>query len=329
MEEGNIDAELEELEAELNKEEEIEKQKNPKPPKPKPKDIKSEPDLYPSFIENKYHNLDKMNSVEVLEKEKKLCYKIINYKKKIEKDYYEWEVKKKNADKKMKSITSLIEKGTWDLTLYKSKLREQYECETILLQNAMNEPNLAENQRQTLINRITERKNILEGELSKANEHEGENIDKVEQDLEELEAFFNDYSNSNSDLYPNTAEDIYHNIGKFTCLGALAKEKELCDKIIEFKKERNLDYSHIDKKKEDIDNKVKSITSLVENGTWDLNIYKSKILEEKDWEQKLLLLAQNDKSLDDNQKKMLKSRINERIKLIDIELSKNPEEDEE
>ena len=235
----------------------------------------------------------------------------------------------------MKSITSLIEKGTWDLNLYKSKLSEQYEGETILLQNAMNEPNLAENQRQTLINRLTERKNILEGELSKANEHEGENIDKVEQDLED----FNDYSNSNSDLYPNTAEDIYHNIGKFTCLGALAKEKELCDKIIEFKKERNLDYSHIDKKKEDIDNKVKSITSLVENGSWDLNMYKSKIWdlnmykskiqEEKDWEQKLLLLAQNDTSLDDNQKKMLKCRINERIKLIDIELSKNPEEDDE
>ena len=72
------------------------------------------------------------------------------------------------------------------------------------------EPKLAENKRQTLINRINERKNILEGELSKANEHEGENIDKVEQDLEELEAFINDYSNSNSDLYPNTAEDIYH-----------------------------------------------------------------------------------------------------------------------
>ena len=328
MNDARLDAELEELEAEVNKEEE---EKNPKPPKPVKKDIKSEPDLYPNLIENKYHNIDKMNSVEVLEKEKLLCYKIINYKKKIEQDYYDWEIKKKNIDKKIKSITSLIENGTWNLSLYKSKIKEEYDGEIILLQNAENEPYLAENQRQTLRNRISERKNILEGEINNANEQEAENQKDQEQQLKDLEAFVADNPNPNNniDLYPTTIEDIYHNIGKYTCLGALEKEKDVSDIIIEYKKQKNYDYNNFDKKKQDIDDKINSITSLVENGTWDLNMYKSKIKEQKDWEEKLLLLAENDNSLDNTQKKIVKARINTRIKLIDKELSQNPEEDDE
>ena len=328
MNDARLDAELEELEAEVNKEEE---EKNPKPPKPVKKDIKSEPDLYPNLIENKYHNIDKMNSVEVLEKEKLLCYKIINYKKKIEKDYYDWEIKKKNIDKKIKSITSLIENGTWNLSLYKSKIKEEYDGEIILLQNAENEPYLAENQRQTLRNRISERKNILEGEINNANEQEAENQKDQEQQLKDLEAFVADNPNPNNniDLYPTTIEDIYHNIGKYTCLGALEKEKDVSDIIIEYKKQKNYDYTNFDKKKQDIDDKINSITSLVENGTWDLNMYKNKIKEQKDWEEKLLLLAENDNSLDNTQKKIVKARINTRIKLIDKELSQNPEVDDE
>ena len=328
MNDDRLDAELEELEAEIDKEEE---KKNPKPPKPVKKDIKSEPDLYPNLIENKYHNIDKMNSVEVLEKEKLLCYKIINYKKKIEQDYYDWEIKKKNIDKKIKSITSLIENGTWNLSLYKSKIKEEYDGEIILLQNAENEPYLAENQRQTLRNRISERKNILEGEINNANEQEAENEKDQEQQLKDLEAFVADNPNPNNniDLYPTTIEDIYHNIGKYTCLGALEKEKDVSDIIIEYKKQKNYDYTNFDKKKQDIDDKINSITSLVENGTWDLNMYKSKIKEQKDWEEKLLLLAETDNSLDDTQKKIVKARINTRIKLIDKELSQNPEEDDE
>ena len=328
MNDARLDAELEELEAEVNKEEE---EKNPKPPKPVKKDIKSEPDLYPNLIENKYHNIDKMNSVEVLEKEKLLCYKIINYKKKIEQDYYDWEIKKKNIDKKIKSITSLLENGTWNLILYKSKIKEEYDGEIILLQNAENEPYLAENQRQTLRNRISERKNILEGEINNANEQEAENQKDQEQQLKDLEAFVADNPNPNNniDLYPTTIEDIYHNIGKYTCLGALEKEKDVSDIIIEYKKQKNYDYTNFDKKKQDIDDKINSITSLVENGTWDLNMYKSKIKEQKDWEEKLLLLAENDNSLDNTQKKIVKARINTRIKLIDKELSQNPEVDDE
>ena len=80
-------------------------------------------------------------------------------------------------------------------------------------------------------------------------------------------------------------------------------------------------------KKENIDKTIKSITSLVENGTWDLDQYKKKIKEEQDWEKKLLDLSGNDSSLDDAQKRIIKARIKERIKLIQGELDKNPEEE--
>ena len=215
----------------------------------------------------------------------------------------------------------------------------------ILLQNAETEPNLADNQRQTLKNRITERKNILEGEINNANEQEAENKKDPEKELEELEAFMADNpsttnnnintdtntnnNTSSTDLYPSTVEEIYHNVGKYTCLGVLEKEKDISDIIIEYKTKKNYNYDNINKKKEDIDNKINSITSLVENGTWDLNMYKSKIKEQRDWEEKLLSLAENDNSLDNTQKKIVKARIDNRIKLIDKELSQNPELDEE
>ena len=51
-------------------------------------------DLYPERVENKYHSVDKMNSLGVLEKEKELCDIIIIDKKNIGKDYDLWEDKK-------------------------------------------------------------------------------------------------------------------------------------------------------------------------------------------------------------------------------------------
>ena len=320
-----IDKELAELEAELDKEESLQKANEPKP-KPKPKkDIKNEPDIYPDLIEDKYHNMEKMVSLSVLEKEELLCFKIIKYKKKIDKDYGYWELKKKNIKNKQKSINSLIEKGAWNLNLYKSKIKEEYDTDKNLLSLAENELNLTEAQKQTLKERINERINILEGDLSQANDQEAKNNAEMLQNLDD----FKTYENDNIDLYPITVEDIYHNIGKFVCLGALEKEKELCDKIIEYKKEKAKEFQKWETKKDSIDQKISSITSLVENGTWNLDIYKSKIKEENDWEKKLLDLAENDTSLNEIQKQIIKIRINNRIKLIEGELIKNPEEDDE
>ena len=322
----NIEDELAKLEAELDEEENEKKKNEPKPQKPKPVDIKEMPDYYPNEIETKYHNDEKMVCLGVLEKEKLLCYKIIKYKKKIEKDYSYWEIKKKNVDKKMKSITSLIEEGTWNLGLYKTKIEEEYELDKKLFESAKNELYLAQNQKETLIDRIVERINILEGEINKAKEQEAENkaenFEDIQKGLEELESEFDD-------IYPETAEDIYHNLGKFVSLGVLEKEKELCNEIIEYKKNKSIDYKIWDTKKDNIDTKIGSITSLVQEGTWNFDTYKGKIKEQNDWEEKLLQLAENDSSLNDGQKLKVKQRINERIKIIQNELNKKIDEEDE
>ena len=314
MNKDNIDNELEEIEAELQKEEDL-----------KEKEILNKPDFYPDLIEDKYHNFDKMNSLGVLEKEKLMCYKIIRYKKKINKDCFIWEKKKKDIDKRIKSITSLIENQTWTLTVYRSKIKEEYEGDNYLLTLVDNEYGLTKEQKEIIKDRINERKSIIENELNQKVEEEN-NIEEPEKDLVELEKELSQI-NGNIDLYPSTVEDIYHNVGKIISLGVLEKEKELCNRIIEYKKGKIMEYNIWETKKENIDKTIKSITSLVENGTWDLDEYKKKIKEEQDWEKKLLDLSGNDSSLDDAQKRIIKARIKERIKLIQGELDKNPEEE--
>jgi len=314
MNKDNIDNELEEIEAELQKEEDL-----------KEKEILNKPDFYPDLIEDKYHNFDKMNSLGVLEKEKLMCYKIIRYKKKINKDCFIWEKKKKDIDKRIKSISSLIENQTWTLTVYRSKIKEEYEGDNYLLTLVDNEYGLTKEQKEIIKERINDRKSIIENELNQKVEEEN-NIEEPEKDLVELEKELIQI-NGNIDLYPSTVEDIYHNVGKIISLGVLEKEKELCDRIIEYKKGKIMEYNIWETKKENIDKTIKSITSLVENGTWDLDQYKKKIKEEQDWEKKLLELSGNDSSLDDAQKRIIKARIKERIKLIQGELDKNPEEE--
>ena len=314
MNKDNIDNELEEIEAELQKEEDL-----------KEKEILNKPDFYPDLIEDKYHNFDKMNSLGVLEKEKLMCYKIIRYKKKINKDCFIWEKKKKDIDKRIKSITSLIENQTWTLTVYRSKIKEEYEGDNYLLTLVDNEYGLTKEQKEIIKDRINDRKSIIENELNQKVEEEN-NIEEPEKDLVELEKELSQI-NGNIDLYPSTVEDIYHNVGKIISLGVLEKEKELCNRIIEYKKGKIMEYNIWETKKENIDKTIKSITSLVENGTWDLDQYKKKIKEEQDWEKKLLDLSGNDSSLDDAQKRIIKARIKERIKLIQGELDKNPEEE--
>ena len=314
MNKDNIDNELEEIEAELQKEEDL-----------KEKEILNKPDFYPDLIEDKYHNFDKMNSLGVLEKEKLMCYKIIRYKKKINKDCFIWEKKKKDIDKRIKSITSLIENQTWTLTVYRSKIKEEYEGDNYLLTLVDNEYGLTKEQKEIIKERINDRKSIIENELNQKVEEEN-NIEEPEKDLVELEKELSQI-NGNIDLYPSTVEDIYHNVGKIISLGVLEKEKELCNRIIEYKKGKIMEYNIWETKKENIDKTINSITSLVENGTWDLDQYKKKIKEEQDWEKKLLDLSGNDSSLDDAQKRIIKARIKERIKLIQGELDKNPEEE--
>ena len=59
----------------------------------------------------------------------------------------------------------------------------------------------------------------------------------------------------------------------------------------------------------------------------DFEGYKKKIKSQYQWETKLLTFVDKDPNLNDAQKKILKERINKRKKIIEEELTKNPDEE--
>jgi len=85
----------------------INKNLNLSKPEPKKQPSKSF-DLYPEIIEKKYHNVSKMNSLETLKEENKICDKIIAYKKERETDYDAWEYKKENIGEKLNVLLLLL-----------------------------------------------------------------------------------------------------------------------------------------------------------------------------------------------------------------------------
>ena len=131
------------------------------------------------------------------------------------------------------------------------------------------------------------------------------------------------------DLYPEKTEKKYHSVEKMTSLGVLEKEKEICNKIIEYKKKIGADYDDWDIKKESIDDKIGSVTSFIQDGIWDLDKYKKEIANQFKWEAKLLLFVEKDPTLNDEQKKILKDRVKARQSIIEDEIKQKPEEAEE
>ena len=131
------------------------------------------------------------------------------------------------------------------------------------------------------------------------------------------------------DLYPEKTEKKYHSVDKMTSIGVLNEEKELCDKIIEYKKKIGADYDDWEIKKENVKDKIDTVSSFVQDGVWDLDKYKKNILEQYKWEVKLLQFVEKDPSLNEQQKKVLKDRVNKRKQIIDAEIKQNPEDEEE
>ena len=82
------------------------------------------------------------------------------------------------------------------------------------------------------------------------------------------------------DLYLEITEKMYHNVNKMNSLIALEKENEICDMIIEYKKSRGIDYEVWETKKEDIDDRISSIKSFLEDGSWDSDRYKNEIMNQ-------------------------------------------------
>ena len=131
------------------------------------------------------------------------------------------------------------------------------------------------------------------------------------------------------DLYPEKTEKKYHSVDKMTSIGVLNEEKELCDKIIEYKKKIGADYDDWEIKKDNVKDKIDTVSSFVQDGVWDLDKYKKNILEQYKWEVKLLQFVEKDPSLNEQQKKVLKDRVNKRKQIIDAEIKQNPEDEEE
>ena len=112
-----------------------------------------------------YHKVEKMNSLTTLENEKAVCDKIIEYKKKINADYDDWEMKKDNINLRIENIQTSIEGGLWDLDRYKKEILNQYKYEIKLLQFIDKDKNLKDEQKKALKERIEERKKLIDKEL--------------------------------------------------------------------------------------------------------------------------------------------------------------------
>ena len=126
--------------------------------------------------------------------------------------------------------------------------------------------------------------------------------------------------NEGEDIYPEKKENKYHDVQKMNSLTVLEKEKELCDIIIEYKKNRGEDYDTWEFKQHNIDDKILLITSNVQEGLWDFPAYQKKIKEQYQWEKKLLLFVEKDPTVNAKQKEIIKRRVNNRIKYIEEEL---------
>lgn len=133
-----------------------------------------------------------------------------------------------------------------------------------------------------------------------------------------------------ADIYIQSTEEIYHNVKKMNSLGALEKEKEVCSEVIRYKKENKYDdYDIWEGKIEIINIKATGITNLIECGAMDLDKYKQSITTQLEYEKSLLKVIENDKKLKPYEIPKLKERIQQRIDVINQELSENPEEEEE
>ena len=338
--EGLDDVDEEEKPKAQKKPEAKQSQAKPQPPpqtKPQPqpkKEVPKGPDLYPEKTEKKYHTVEKMTSLGVLEKEKEICDKIIAYKKEIGADYDDWDIKKESIDDKIGSITSFVQDGIWDLNKYKAEILNQFKWEGKLLQFVDKDPSLNDQQKKILKERVQNRQKIIEDELKK-NPEEQENEEPTKEQTKKEEPKKQEPKKETTptqkgpDLYPEKTEKKYHSVEKMTSLGVLEKEKEICDKIIAYKKEIGADYDDWDIKKESIDDKIGSITSFVQDGLWDLNKYKAEIANQFKWENKLLMFVDKDPSLNDQQKKILKERVQDRQNIIKEEMKQNQEGEEE
>ena len=129
------------------------------------------------------------------------------------------------------------------------------------------------------------------------------------------------------DIYPEKQEGMYHKVNEMKSLTVLEEEIALCDKIIEFKKKRGLDYDEWETKKDLAEVQLNSTKTLIENGQMDFEGYKKIILKELQYENKILKFTEMDKKSKPYELNEIKRRIQKRIEIIEKELTQNVDEE--
>jgi len=158
----------------------------------KKKKVVKEDDLYPKIVENKYHCVNKMSSIGVLNKENELCDEIIEYKKKNGKEYNIWEDKKKSIKAQIDLMVKSVEEGNLDLKEYRERIKEQYKWEKKLLLFVEKDSYLNLNKKNIIKERVNDRMKIIEEELVANPDEEVEKEEENEEKKEKKESELNE-----------------------------------------------------------------------------------------------------------------------------------------
>lgn len=178
------------------------------PPTKKPEVVKKPPsqapsnnenDLYPLQQEKIFHRINKMVSLTVLEKEIKLCKLIIDYKKKNQLDYKDWESKIEMAQKQLDTIKSNVEDGKMDFDAYKKTIEDELTYEQTLLSVYFQKDQMSTPaQKEIIKKRINDRIVIIYKEINNEMEDEEEEQEQEKEKEEggEKEENIGDENNS-------------------------------------------------------------------------------------------------------------------------------------
>ena len=135
-------------------------------------------------------------------------------------------------------------------------------------------------------------------------------------------------SEPKEDIYPIKQENMYHKLKEMKSITVLEEEIALCDKIIAFKKKRGLEYDDWESKKDLAQMQLNNTKSLIESGNMDFDAYKKMIMGELAYEKKILNFTESDKISKPYELAEIKRRIEQRIKIINDELTQNLDEEE-
>ena len=130
------------------------------------------------------------------------------------------------------------------------------------------------------------------------------------------------------DIYLEDTEEKYHNPKNIKSVSAIDDEKNICDKIIAFKKKLKLDFDYWETKKTLLNQQEEFMTSCIESGTMSVEKYKNLIKKCQDIDKQFLKEIPNDKNLQAKELKELQKRIEKRINITQSELDTEIDEEE-